>query len=208
MLRKQTPDLTIKRRISLLMALLGLGSIVWTPNAWGAPIIPLLQSHGLVPHMKPLINTEAEFYDNGSTEVIGEIIALVSGGPGSPITSFTVKTTVFNNSGYDWAYFLFAYEYAQHSPKHWIDERYSLPVFEPAPVLNPNPNGHHFFTPYPIPVYQKTRLPDVPARFLGALRDGDWRTFTDSFTIDQGGARLVPQTANISDNNSRKLRKQ
>lgn len=174
------------RRAGRIVALLGIMGA--STVAFPLPIDAVDALHDPMVHGSSPLLTNHEFWDDKKPSVVfGQVIELVGV---NPITGFTVRTRVTNNTPRDWVSYVFSYEYAQHANRHWDKEGYS-PLLETQgqPVLTPIARGKFLksptvYTTFDIPSL-KMRLPDIPGRLRPALKSGAVDTFTQSFTIDQ-----------------------
>lgn len=165
-----------------------LSSVMFLGAAHALPIEAVIAVHDSTVHGSSPLSTNHEFWDDNKPPVVfGQVIALVGA---NPITGFTVRTRVTNNTSRDWASYVFSYEFAQHGDRHWDKEGYS-PLLETQgqPVLSPIPRGRFLNSPtvystFAVPSLKKD-LPDIPGRLRPALKSGAVDTFTQEFTIDQ-----------------------
>ncbi len=159
-----------------------------TQVCFALPIDAVNALHDPMIHGATPLLTNHEFWDDDTPAVVtGQVIALTGD---DPITAFTVRTQVTNNTPRDWASYVFSFEYAQHDDRHWDKEGYS-PIEEPQsqPVLTPIAPGEFLKSPTVYTVFDvpslKAKLPDIPGQLRPALKSGATDTFTQTFSLDQ-----------------------
>jgi len=187
-----------KQHYGIFIALV-LSSFLFSGNALGKNLEGKFKRHGPEIHGGAPFKTILEYHDDGKGEktknVFGSVIS-IRRDPTKEIVEFTVSIRVKNDTKVRWEWYVITYEFAQHPPidnptpppptlPHWLSEGFDTVDFGPQPVITPVSGT--IFTDHFNPMGGATR-PDIPARRRGGLKVGGTDTFTEKFTIDQGGA--------------------